>query len=333
MVFLTPPRRLPARTWAAHRSVRPTTLLGSLLAIAVLTFISPALSKEKTKDDKSKARDDKAAQEEKAEPEAKEKADAPEEEAALDEPVDNDTGASSESASASASASVGAGAPTGAAAAAVGPGNTIIFFEGGVRSDVGTLLQRETVGRLETETLTDVKALGPMFHVGLLTKIFWQFRLGVGFGYGFNYTLKERQTPTEREQELEQQTYAIGQLYTIDGRLEFSQILGDGFFVLVTPRGGLSMIGVGEDLKALANELEGSHVVRQGPRMGFLIGGDVGVRYMLRPWFSLRLTGGYSYTHQSLLKATRRGDAADSDRSWRMMMARFGTNLALEASF
>lgn len=291
----------------------------ALLTIAVLCIATPAISKEKKKDDKEQ----KDADADESKKDSDEGEETPAEEA------------SSGSAGTDASLSVSS-ADDAAGSDADGPGNTIVFFDGGIRSDLGTLLQRDVVGRFEEEETFDVKSLGPMFHAGFLTKLFWKFRIGVGVGYGFNYTLKERLTKTEREQLGENEevpTWTLGQLHTVDARLEFSQRLGDGFWLVVTPRGGLSMIAIGEDLKAETAQYEDSHVVRQGPRLGILAGGDIGFRYMLKQWFSLRLTGGYSYTLQSLLKANRRGDAADSDHVWRSSVARFGSNLALEASF
>lgn len=325
--FAFPPRRCPRESVPFTRASSRKRLARWMSPLIALALLSTSAA--------SSAKDDKKKEDGKAQKASKTSKEDEKEKAPKDDPAETSSTTTDE---ASASASLSSGELsdeplTGEAAAAHGPGNTIIFFDGGIRAGNGTLLQRETVGRLEQEENTDVRSVGPMFHAGVLTKLFWQFRVGVAFGYGFNYALKERLTPQEREQEQEPQIWVLGQLHTVDARLEFSQRLGDGFFVVATPRGGLSMIGVGEDLKALTNELEGSHVVRQGPRLGILLGGDVGVRYMFRPWFSLRLTGGYSYTLQSLLKATRRGDAADSDRTWRSSMARFGSNLAMEASF
>jgi hypothetical protein len=282
----------------------------ALLALTLFGVTSPALGKDKKKDDTEQKKPD---EESKKDSEKKDE-------------KQGQTGASLSASMADDAAEVDAD----------GPGNTIVFFDGGIRSGLGTLLQRDVIGRFEEEENTDVKSLGPMFHAGLLTKLFWKFRIGVGVGYGFNYTLKERLTKTEREQLGENEevpSWVLGQLHTVDARLEFSQRLGDGFWLVATPRGGLSMIAVGEDLKAETAQYEDSHVVRQGPRLGVLMGGDIGFRYMLRQWFSFRITGGYSYTLQGLLKANRRGDAADSDHVWRTSMARFGSNLALEASF
>lgn len=294
---------------------------GSLVCLALAlcfctaTATGSAFAKEKKKDKAEK----KEADEEKAE-EAPEKSAEP---AAESEETAEEEAASGEVELDSAPAASGV----------VGPGNTIFFIDAGLRSDLGTLLQRDVVGRFEQEENFDVKSVGPLFHVGLLTKLFWQFRLGVGLGYGFNYTLKERLTQFEEEQEQEPQVWVLGQLHTVDLRLEFSQHLADAFWLVATPRGGLSMIAVGEDLKRETDQYEDSHVVRQGPRLGLVLGGDIGIRYMLTPWFSFRVTGGYAYTMQSLLKASRRGDAADSDHVWRTAGSRVQTSLGAEASF
>src|SRR5690606_30248350 len=46
-------------------------------------------------------------------------------------------------------AKVASGEPSAKSPARSGPGKTIVFIEGAVRSDLGTLTEKETVGRLE----------------------------------------------------------------------------------------------------------------------------------------------------------------------------------------
>lgn len=224
-------------------------------------------------------------------------------------------------------------AATAAHAGTIGPGNTIFFIEGGLRNDLGTFKTSEVVGRLENEEVTDVHALGPMFHFGFLTKIFGDFRAGAAIGYGMNATMKERPTAEEKDNpDFQPEEFRFGQLITGDLRVEYSKHLGDRFWLTLTPRGGLSIIQVGEDLRDETEALVDSHFVRK-PRLGFVIGGDIGTRYQINEWFGARASFGLAYAAQSYLKATRNGDAADSDRSWSSSTSRMSWGLAAEASF
>jgi hypothetical protein len=222
-------------------------------------------------------------------------------------------------------------------AAAVGPShvprNTIVFVEAAVRNELGTLKQVESVGTLEEEVITDVKALGPMFTIGFVTKIFGDFRAGGSIGYGMNANLTQRPTAEEKEDpDFEAEQFRFGQLITGDLRIEFSKYLGDKFSLLVTPRGGISIIQVGEDLRDFTETIADSHFVSK-PRLGFFLGGDVGTRYQITPYFGMRATFGLGYAYQSYLKATRNGDSADSNYSWSSSTSRMTWGLAGEASF
>lgn len=206
----------------------------------------------------------------------------------------------------------------------------IVFIDGGVRSDLGTFVQKETVGRAENEEVTDIRAFGPMLHVGFLGSLGRHFRLGGAFGYGANYTLVERLEP---DNDQDPDRFEMGQLITADVRLEWNQRLSGPLFVVVTPRVGVSMISAGETLKEEISSLQDSHNVTKGPRLGFVAGANAGVRYHVEDWFSLQVAAGYGYTMQSLLRATRRGDAADSKRVWRSSGSRLSGLVGLEAHF
>lgn len=230
-------------------------------------------------------------------------------------------------------AKVASGEPSAKSPARSGPGKTIVFIEGAVRSDLGTLTEKETVGRLEEEIPMDVKAMGPMFTFGFLTQLFKNVRVGGAVGYGMNLKMVERPTPEQEENEdFEPQEVRFGQQITLDARVEFSPHLGDKFWLVVMPKGGISIIQVGEDLRVATDALEDSHNIRK-PRMGVILGGDLGVRYQYNEWFGVRGTFGLAYWGQSYLKATRNGDAADSDRSLSSSASRMSWGLATEVSF
>lgn len=208
---------------------------------------------------------------------------------------------------------------------------TIFFFDGGLRHDLGTFVQKETVGRAAiVDDVTDIYALGPLFHVGLLFPIANRLRLGGAFGYGFNYTLIERQ---KGQNNGDPQKTQLGQLITADIRLEWNPHLGGNFSLILAPIATLTAISAGGDLKDITNSLKDSHNTWSGPRLGWAAGGEAGVRYMYNTWLSFKVAAGYAYNMQGLLHATRNGDAADSKRVWRSSASRMTALLGLEAHF
>lgn len=209
--------------------------------------------------------------------------------------------------------------------------STLFFLNAGVRHDLGTFTRKETVGRASVVNETmDMYALGPLMQLGLLFPVMNRLRVGPTFGYGFNYTITERQPgPNDEEPNRTQ----FGQLITVDLRAEWNPQLGGPFSLVLAPIATLTMIAAGGDLKNETNSLSESHNVWKGPRLGWSAGAEAGLRYMITPWFSLKLAAGYAYTMQSLLRATRQGDAADSKRVWRMTASRLTGLLGAEAHF
>ncbi len=212
-------------------------------------------------------------------------------------------------------------------------GHTSIFFlDLGLRHDLGTFTQRETVGRASvTDETGDVRAMGPLLRLGILHPLANRFRVGVAFGYGFNYTLVERQE--DRNSDRDPEKTHLGQLVTADLRAEWSPYLTSGLSLVLSPIATLTAISPGGDLKETTDSLEESHNVWSGPRLGWAFGGEAGLRYMFKPWFSFKLVGGYSYSRQGLLRATRKGDAADSKRIWHGSWSRVTALLGTEAHF
>ncbi len=170
-------------------------------------------------------------------------------------------------------------------------------------------------------------------HAGFLTRIGKKMRLGGAFGYGFKYTIVEDLTSEQKDNGQEPDRTEIGQLLTLDVRLEFDQQLSGPLWLTITPVLGLTAILAGGELKDATDQLDGSHHTSKGPRLGFVGGGELGVRYKYNDWFSCRLAGGWGYTFQSLLSASMSSDVADSKRSWRLQASRLTAALALEASF
>lgn len=210
---------------------------------------------------------------------------------------------------------------------------TIMFFDVGFRSDTSLLYTRTTVGRFQEQEDFDLKSFGSMMHVGIMTNVFWKLRLGAALGYGFNYTMTERLTDFEEEENVEPETWTLGQIYTGDIRLEFSQELMPKLWVLVTPRGGLQAVLPGEHLLRESESYEGAYNVRKGPQLGIIGGFEIGARYLFLDWFAVRIAGGYDYYTQGLLKAKRKSDSVSYTALWRMSGARVGGNLGIEAVF
>ncbi len=208
---------------------------------------------------------------------------------------------------------------------------SIFFFEGGVRHDLGTFTQRETVGRaVVTDETMDMYALGPFFRMGLLFPLANRFRLGAAFGYGFNYTITERKEgPNDDDPNRTQ----LGQLITADLRAEWNPLLHGPLSLILSPIATLTAISPGGELKETTDSLAESHNTWKGPRFGWAFGAEAGLRYMFKDWFSFKLVGGYAYTNQGLLRASRKGDAADSKRVWKATASRITVLFGTEAHF
>jgi hypothetical protein len=211
--------------------------------------------------------------------------------------------------------------------------SAMFFIDGGIRYDAGTFLQRTTVGRNDQEDNNSIKAFGPLLHLGAMGGISKHVRLGGAFGYGGNYNISQKLTKEERQNDREPQRWEMGQLITADFRMEWSHVVSGPFSVLVTPMAGITAIIPGGDLMIATDEVADSHRTSQGPRLGFLLGADMGARYHLNSWFSIKTALGYSYTWQSLLKATANGETADSKRVWKVSASRLSAVVGLEASF
>lgn len=219
-------------------------------------------------------------------------------------------------------ASTGASAAGASAAALVGPadGDHIIFVEGGFRQDLGSFSRRDVVGEHVDVNRSDVDAFGPMFHVGFLERINGRTRLGGAFAYGGNY----RTTGNT----------LLGQLLTLDLRVELGIPIAPKWAIIGTPRIGLSMLIPGGTLadRIQSNQLAG-YDTWSGPRYGFIVGADVGARYGFTSWLSARATLGYAW-HIMLLLNTRASDGEISaSQSWTVQASRLAGNLGLEVAF
>lgn len=220
---------------------------------------------------------------------------------------------------------------TGVAESALG--RRLVFVDGGARQDLGTFDERIKRGPADDRTSTDVKSLGPMLHLGFLAPVSPSVRLGGAFGYGLNHRLTERLTKEERDDNDEPERWQMGQLLSLDFRLEWSGQLGGPLSLLVTPQAGITGILAGGDLKQVSDDLDGSLNIWKGPRLGLLAGIDAGLRYQYNSWFSIKGAAGYLYTAQGLLHAAAKGEGGDTKQTWKTSGSRLVGLFALEAGF
>ena len=160
-----------------------------------------------------------------------------------------------------------------------------------------------------------------MDRKSLLSRLDDSWRLGGSFGYAGNYSVGG-------------QDGSLGQQLTLDFRVEWTGHLTGAFWLLGAPRIGVSTIipaGILQD-RIDQNQRFGFNTL-SGPRLGFLIGGDVGVRYMVNNWFSLRGTVGYVYNMHFLINSTASGELVDASQSWTVSASRLSGNLGLEVAF
>lgn len=228
------------------------------------------------------------------------------------------TSASTEGAAASADASA-----TGEAAAPlVGPssGQHLIFVEGGFRQDLGTFSRRDVVGDNVQANRDEVDTFGPMFHIGFLERVAHRVRLGGAFAYGGNYNYNGNNL--------------LGQLLTLDFRVELGIPVAPKWAIMGTPRFGLSMLIPGGQLAdRIYDNQQAGYDTWSGPRYGFIVGADVGARYALTSWLSARATLGYAW-HIMLLLNTHASDGEISaSQSWTVQASRISGNLGLEVTF
>lgn len=209
-----------------------------------------------------------------------------------------------------------------ATAPLVGPsaGQHLIFVEGGFRQDLGTFSRRDVVGDNVQANRDEVDTFGPMFHIGFLERVAHRVRLGGAFAYGGNYNYNGNNL--------------LGQLLTLDFRVELGIPVAPKWAIMGTPRFGLSMLIPGGQLAdRIYENQQAGYDTWSGPRYGFIVGADVGARYALTSWLSARATLGYAW-HIMLLLNTHASDGEISaSQSWTVQASRISGNLGLEVTF
>ncbi len=204
----------------------------------------------------------------------------------------------------------------------VTPGRKWAFFvDGGFRWDTGNSSRRSQVGDDLTNQNDNISSLGPMFHLGLMHRKSPHFRMGGALGYGTN-------------QDLNNNNLLIGQLLTVDYRLEWSAPLATDLYIVGAPRVGVSLVlpsGVLAD--RISQYQSAGYDTWSGPRYGFLLGLDAGVRYQMSSWLSLRATVGYAWGMHFLLDSKVEGETVSASHSWQIQASRLSGNLGVEIAF
>ena len=252
----------------------------------------------------------------KAEPPAAEPAPPPQEEepAPIEEPAPEPTKAESSAAvSTDASEVSTTSAPTGTR-------EFLLFLEGGFRYDLGNFSRRENVGRNETTNNDSVSTVDPMFHLGFLKRLDDSFRMGAAFGYGGNFSAGNNQL--------------LGQLLTLDWRIEGSVRVEEKLWLIATPKLGAQVLIPGGLLQDRISENQRfGYDTWSGPRYGFLVGVDAGVRYQVNDWFSLRGTVGYAWGMFFLLDSSASSEFVSASQTWQLQSSRLSGNVGIEVSF
>lgn len=196
-----------------------------------------------------------------------------------------------------------------------------VFLDGGFRWDTGNSARRDQIGQDVTDQNDAVNSLGPMFQLGLMVRQSPYFRMGGALGYGANYDLNN-------------DDLLIGQLITVDYRMEWSAPLTGKLFILGAPRVAASLIIPGGVLADRISEYQAAgYDTWGGPRYGFLFGLDAGVRYQTNEWLSLRATVGYGWGMHFLLDSKAEGQTVSGSHSWQVQASRVSGNLGIEAAF
>lgn len=196
----------------------------------------------------------------------------------------------------------------------------LLFLEGGFRYDLGNFSRRENVGRNEQTNNGEVSTVDPMFHLGFLKRLDDSFRMGAAFGYGGNYSAGNNQL--------------LGQLLTLDWRMEGSVRVEEKLWLLATPKLGAQVLIPGGLLQDRISENQRfGYDTWSGPRYGFLLGVDAGARYQVNDWFSLRGTVGYAWGMIFLLDSQASSDLVSASQTWQLQTSRLSGNVGIEVSF
>jgi hypothetical protein len=234
------------------------------------------------------------------------------------EPAPESTSSGS-AAAASTSASTGAAGAAGGAIVGPASGQHLMFLEAGFRHDWGTFSQQDRSGANVVTDIQDYDSFHSTFHLGFLERVAERVRVGGALGYLGNY---------EAGNEL------LGQMLTLDMRVEFALPVAPKWAIIGTPRFGASMIIPGGILAREINDLQSfGFDTWSGPRFGFLVGGDVGARFGLNDWLSVRATVGYAWFITLLLNSYGGDSEFPGAVSWTAQASRLNGNIGLEVAF
>lgn len=147
-------------------------------------------------------------------------------------------------------------------------------------------------------------------------------RIGVGARYLSNY----RYQPDDDEDE--DAAVLLGRMFELVGRGEYSITLGSAIALVPAVELGVPVLFASGELQEDLDSLERQgYSVNSLPRVGFLVGAELGVEYRLEDWFAVRPSVALLHERLFLISASVDGNpGADVGRSLAIMRIRMGAS-------
>lgn len=164
--------------------------------------------------------------------------------------------------------------------------------------------------------------------IAYLAPLVGDLRIGGGARYLSNYRYLADDAEEDDEGVL------LGRLFEVFGRAEYLIGLFDDFALVPAVEFGLPLLFASGELQ---EELDGLQTqgfnVSSLPRMGFLVGAELGGRYQLENWLALR--AGLALLHEQfwLYDASVDTNLLDAERSRTISLMRFRFGIGAEANF
>lgn len=223
--------------------------------------------------------------------------------------------------------------PTLASADDDGPefeGESIVAVEVDFRWDLGSMTRTTTVDRNPfRDERSDLSGYGATFRLMYLKQRSEHLSLGGAFEYSApgDYT---------SEGDVDQDPYSFGQQLAFDFRIEPRVTLTEGIELITVLRTGLVMIVPGGDLAEEIRDNQNAGLnTWDAPRLGILIGADVGLRW--RPdgadWVAVRATFGYAWQHVWLMNSRGSTGPIDTHDKWGANLSRIRVGAGAEFIF
>lgn len=175
---------------------------------------------------------------------------------------------------------------------------------------------------------------GPAFALSLayLLPLFDELRIGPGIRYlaSYNYTEDEAEEEADDSDE-EAPDILLGRMFELYARGEFDIELTEGLALAPAIELGLPILFASGELQEELNarDREGYNV-NSLPRMGFLVGAEIGAKYHLHKFLYLR--GGMGIQHTRIMLYDASVDSGRGLSSRRLSLMRIRVFIGLEAA-